>query len=70
MGKKETRAFEDHDIAGHAVCVVRLGDKERILIDGQPARFRRTKGGYVLSANAYVEPSKTLLDAVRQYLER
>ena len=61
---------EDHDIAGHAVRIVRSGDVEQLLIDGHPGRFWKTDAGYVLHANAYVEPQPTLLAAAELYVNR
>ena len=63
-------SYEDHEIAGHSVRIGRAGGIEQLLIDGHPSRFRKTDPGYVLHANAYAEPQKTPLDAVKLYLER
>ncbi len=71
MAKKTTKSsYEDHEIAGCAVRIVRTGDVEQLLIDGRPSRFRKTDAGYVLAANAYVEPQETLLGTVKLYLDR
>ena len=63
-------SYEDHNIAGYDVRIVRSGDAEQLLIDGRPIRFWKTDAGYVLHANAYVDPQPTLLAAAELYLER
>ena len=68
--KTGTAAKEEHRIHGSDVVISRTSDQEILLIDGRPERFQKTDAGYVLNANAFVEPQKTLLDAVKLYLER
>lgn len=63
-------SYEDHQIAGSAVRIERTGDTEQLLIEGRPSRFWKTDAGYVLHANAYVEPQETLLAAAKLHLER
>ena len=65
-----TSAKEEHRIHGADVVISRTTDQEILLIDGRPEKFQKTEAGYVLNANAFVEPQKTLLDAVKLYLKR
>ena len=60
---------ETHKIAGHSV-EIRQSDGEELRIDGVRTRFAKTKGGYNLYAAAYEPPHKSLLEAVKSFLER
>lgn len=68
--KKETRPqIESYEIEGHSIQIRKEGDVEQLSIDGIPQRFFKGDVGYVLNANAYAKPQKTLMDAVRLYLQ-
>ena len=68
--KRDPATSEQHEIAGHAVEIRRSGDREELRIDGRRRRFFVNRHGYRLYDNAYVPPTKTLLEAVRAYLLR
>ncbi len=61
---------QEHTIYGAKVKIAEVDGYERLLIDGRPAKYHKTDAGYLLNANMYVEPQKTLLDAVKLYLQR
>jgi hypothetical protein len=68
--KKAKPETSDHKIDGHQIRIVRDGDQERLWIDGERRRFFKYAQGYVLADNAYVPPSKSLVDAVGTYLKQ
>ncbi len=61
---------ETHRIAGHSVEIRRVDDREELRIDGHRTKFVVTEDGYNLHAAAYDRPYKSLLEAVRSFLER
>jgi len=60
---------ETHQIAGHSVEIHRLEDREELRIDGVRTKFFVTEDGYNLDAAAYERPYKSLLEAVKAFLE-
>tara|TARA_R110001606_G_scaffold130130_1_gene265198 strand:+ start:879 stop:1121 length:243 start_codon:yes stop_codon:yes gene_type:complete len=57
-------------IAGSDVRINEASGEEFILIDGKPVKFYKTKAGYLLNTNMFVDPQETLLDAAKLYLQR
>ena len=60
----------EHDVEGHKVRIVRDGEREQLWVDGKRLRVFTNSGGYVLSDNAYVPASRSLLDAAKVYLKQ
>ena len=60
---------ETHQIAGRTVEIQQFKDREELRIDGVRTKFFKTEDGYNLDAAAYERPSKTLLAAVKAFLE-
>jgi hypothetical protein len=70
MNDSEDKAnVETHQIAGHSVEIRRSKDREELRIDGVRTKFFVTEDGYNLDAAAYERPYKTLLEAVKSFLE-
>jgi len=68
--KPSNPSVTEHDVEGHKVRIVREGEREQLWIDGKRLRVFTNSGGYVLSDNAYVPASPSLLDAARNYLKQ
>jgi len=62
--------IETHHIAGHSVEIRRIQDREELRIDQVRTKFFRTDDGYNLHDAAYDRPYKSLLEAVKSFLER
>ncbi|MGQ0445039.1 MAG: hypothetical protein ACT4O2_07925 [Beijerinckiaceae bacterium] len=62
--------IERHQIEGHAVEIRKYPEKEELWIDGERRKFAANQHGYILFDNMFVPPHKTLLDAVKAYLEK
>jgi hypothetical protein len=62
--------IERHQIEGHAVEIRKYAEKEELWIDGVRRKFFANQHGYILFDDAFVPPHKTLLDAVKAYLEK
>lgn len=60
---------EAHQVAGHSVEIRTLEDREELRIDGVRTKFFVTEDGYNLDAAAYDRPYKSLLDAVKAFLQ-
>lgn len=60
---------ETHKIAGHSVEIRTVDDREELRIDGVRTKFLVYKDGYNLSAAAFDRPYKSLLDAVKAFLQ-
>lgn len=60
---------ETHQIAGHSVEIRSLEDREELRIDGVRTKFFVTDDGYNLNDAAFDRPYKSLLDAVKAFLE-
>lgn len=70
MENSESKGREGpHKIAGHSVEIKKLKDHEELRIDGVRTNFFATADGYNLNAAAYDRPHKSLLDAVKAFLE-
>lgn len=71
MSKRRGKpSVENHQIAGHSIQIRREDDQEQLWIDGTRHNFSVTKDGYNLYEHAYAPPKKSLLEAVKAYLER
>ncbi len=57
-------------IAGSDVRIDQTSDREQIWIDGKPVKYYKTKAGYLLNTNLFVDPQETLLDAAKLFLQR
>ncbi|MFA7441277.1 MAG: hypothetical protein WCZ66_09970 [Sphingomonadaceae bacterium] len=57
-------------LEGYTVEIRILDGKEQLWIDGMRRKFFVTQDGYTLHADAFAPPQKTLLGAVKQYLEK
>ena len=62
-------AREAFHAEGSEVVVTRQGDVEKLFIDGNHVGFHVTDGRYVLKADAYRPPAKSLRQAVERYLK-
>jgi hypothetical protein len=60
---------ETHQVAGHSVEIRRVENREELRIDGVRTGFFVTEDGYNLDHAAYARPQKSLLDAVKTYLQ-
>jgi hypothetical protein len=60
---------ETHEIAGHTVEIRRLEGREELRIDGVRKKFFVSQDGYNLDDAAFAPPQKSLLDAVKLFLE-
>jgi hypothetical protein len=60
--------IEKVSLEGVEIQVVNLGDSELLLVDGKPMRFRKLPNGYLLDANFYVKPAKSLMAAAKDYV--
>jgi hypothetical protein len=69
MKKNEPDSVDEHEIAGHHV-EIRKTPREELRIDGVRKNFFVTKDGYNLHDAPYARPTKTLLEAVKEFLER
>lgn len=70
MNDSEDQAnVEVHQIAGHSVEIRRAEDREELRIDGVRTKFFVTEDGYNLDAAAYERPYKTLIEAVKAFLD-
>jgi len=70
MNDSQSKAnVETHQIAGHSVEIRRSDDREELRIDGVRTKFFKTEDGYNLDSAAYERPYKSLLAAVKAYLE-
>jgi hypothetical protein len=70
MNESEYKAnVETHQIAGHSVEIRTLEDRQELRIDGVRTKFFVYEKGYNLAAAAYDRPYKTLLDAVKAFLQ-
>jgi hypothetical protein len=68
--KKESKPLiEKHGIAGHSIEIRKKRDVEQLLIDGIPHRFFMRDDGYVIYENAYGEPQKALIEAVKMHFQ-
>lgn len=68
-GPKHNANVETHQIAGHSVEIRTLEGREELRIDGVRTRFLVTDDGYNLADAAYDHPYKSLLDAVKGFLQ-
>jgi hypothetical protein len=59
---------EKHKIGSHSIEIRKRAETQELWIDGVRRKFAKTERGYVLHDNAYVPPTKTLLEAVEAYL--
>ena len=70
MNKSEHKAnVETHQIAGHSVEIRTLEDRQELRIDGVRTKFLVYQKGYNLAAAAFDRPYKSLLDAVKAFLQ-
>lgn len=64
----EKHAGGVHTLEGHAVEIREREGNEELWIDGERRKFFVTPDGYTIHADAYARPTKTLLEAVKNYL--
>lgn len=58
-----------YKLEGYTVEIRVREGKEQLWIDGVRRKFFVSQDGYTLHADAFAPPQKTLLAAVKQYLE-
>lgn len=68
--KKSTSNVEKHEIQGHHIQIRKKKKKEQLWIDGIQHKFFTSSDGYTLYNDAYSSPQKTLIQAVKIYLEK
>ena len=69
MAKKKatTPSVETHKIRGYLVEIRAQEGKEQLRIDGVPHKFLKSDKGFIIG---YISPQNTLLQAVKEYLDR
>ncbi len=72
MSKKQSikPPVEKHEISGHQIEIRKTDGKEQLFINGVRCNFFVTSEGYTLRDDAYVPPYRSLVEAVKSYLEK
>jgi hypothetical protein len=70
VSSKQRQDIETHEIAGHTVEIRRVDKREELRIDGVRTKFFVTPDGYNLDEAAYDRPYKSLVEAVKAFLQR
>lgn len=63
-------SVEKQEIKGRSIQIRSLEGREDLWIDGVRRKFHQTERGYTLYDDAYSPPQKSLIHAVKAYLEK
>ena len=66
--KADDSKRQEFSVKGRSVAITIQGEREVLQIDGRVERYYVADDGYLLRADVYQRPAKTLREAVERYL--
>ena len=72
MAKKKSQKshMDTYEIKNHSVLIRKDQGVEKLWIDGKSVKVLKSEEGYNLYLDAYVPAHKTLLEAVKSYINK